>query len=136
MKHNLYFYSFLILITSCSKEINQYRNIGNIKERTGKWVIKDQTEEGIYLSKGFYKNNKQVGTWKIYLNNKLVQKEKYKDSIIKIKTYYPNRKLQSKGNSKLISRKNFSHWYKTGAWKHFSPDGNLDSIIVIPEHKP
>lgn len=109
MKLNLLITCVLTLLMSCNSEINQYRKEGNKTERSGGWIEKDSTDDGLYLTKGRYRHNKKVGVWKTYLNGKPYQKNKIKDSIIKTRIYFSSGKKKADGQSKLIIKEKYRH---------------------------
>lgn len=115
----------IFLLIACTSNINQYKTIGKMNYRNGKWVEKDSVVDGLYVSKGKYKIGDKIGVWKTYFNNKLYQKDKTKDSLIKTKTYFTSRKLRQKGQSKLIKTDTTVHWYISGTWKYYNEKRHL-----------
>lgn len=110
-----------LVIGSC--KLNQYKD----ELRQGRWVFKDSTTTGVFISKGRFKKGEEVATWKFYENKILYKTEKYKDNIIIVKIYYPDGKLKVKGFNKQERTAQGLHWYYTGTWKYYSIDGKLDS---------
>lgn len=117
---------FLIMIlgfSGCKSKINKL--IDN--KREGLWVTVD-TFDYVYITKGRYKNDMEVGTWKHFNNGKLVRKEKYRNSLCKTKYFYPNGKLMKKGFTKVNVDNNEIHWFYFGKWSYYNENGKLDSI--------
>lgn len=127
---NLILLSFLILI-SCKSEVNQYQTIKkNVQLKTGKWIEEDDYPEQKYVSIGIYKRGEKVGKWKIYLNGKIYQKDRFKDSITHTKFYYPDGKILKKGVSKTIKDHKSIFWYFHGKWKFYDENGKLEYIKI------
>ena len=125
---NLLAFFFLILI-SCKSEVNQYQNIKkNVQVKTGKWIEQDDYPDQKYVSIGKYKKGEKVGVWKVFLNGKIYQKDRFKDSITHTKFYYTNGKTLKKGISKTIRDHKSIFWYYDGKWKFYDENGNLEYI--------
>lgn len=120
---NFFVILFVFCLTSC--QINQYENSQNSRKRTGKWIEKDSTENGLFLSKGSYKHGEKIGVWKTYLNNKRYQKERIKDTITDVKIFSDNGKIAIRGKTKLIITDKERHWFYEGKWKYYDKNGKL-----------
>lgn len=119
----------LVLLTQISCSINQYREISDShRQRHGKWIEKDSVENAEYVMKGKYKMGEKTGVWKTYLNGKLYQKDKIKDSITITKVYFPNGNIMEKGQSKLIVKDHLRHWFYYGNWEYYDKNGKLEYI--------
>ena len=70
--------------------------------KTGRWVYKDTFMGITSESKGRYKKDFEVGTWKDYIGNKLNTKRKYKDSICYTTEYHKNGKIRAFGIQKWL----------------------------------
>jgi antitoxin component YwqK of YwqJK toxin-antitoxin module len=125
MTHPKLLFTILVIITiiSCKTKINQMVN----HQREGMWITTD-TLDSIYVTKGRYRKGAEIGTWKYFYNNRLVQKEKYCKSICKTTFYYPNGKIMKKGTTKMESNAEGDHWYYFGKWSFYDKNGKLDSI--------
>jgi antitoxin component YwqK of YwqJK toxin-antitoxin module len=119
----LFTIAITISIISCKPKLNQMVN----HQREGKWITTD-TLDSIYTTKGRYRKGTEIGTWKYFYNNRLVQKEKYHKSICKTTFYYPNGKIMKQGNTKSESNATETHWYYFGKWYFYDKSGKLDSI--------
>lgn len=130
-----YFLLLIIVIVqiSCSTKTNQYlKTKGLQQQRHGKWVEKDNIGEDQYLMKGKYRNGEKIGLWKTYLNGKIYQKDRIKDSITFTKIYFPNGKTEVKGQSKLTINDDYRHWRYVGDWKYFDAAGKL---LYVKKHQ-
>lgn len=73
-----------LTLVSCNTKMNQYiNNENNVNKRDGKWKEEYSADEGILTAFGKYKKGEKVGIWKIYLNNKLYEKNKFKKTVTK-----------------------------------------------------
>ena len=80
--------------------------------------------EGYYY-KGRYRQGSEVGTWRYYMNGKLVRKEKYRGAIAYVRFYNSNGKIDCEGKTFLDSSDKLIHWYFTGFWKCYDENGSL-----------
>ena len=127
---NLILLFFLILI-SCKSEVNKYQTIKkNVQLKTGKWIEEDDDPEQKYVSVGKYKMGEKVGKWKVYLNGKIYQKDRFKDSLTHTKFYYPDGKILKKGVSKTIKDHKSIFWYFHGKWKFYDENGKVEYIKI------
>jgi len=120
----------LIVVTlflgSCSRAINLYKN--GLPQ--GRWNHKTSEQD---FSIGRYSSGKAVGKWKTVVNGNLYRKSRNRGNIEKIRLYHPNGVLKSKGTAKtdtVLKMHNGAwvkevHWYYTGKWLEYSPDGKL-----------
>ena len=58
--------------------------------KTGRWIYKDTFMSVTSISKGRYKKDLEVGTWKDYIGKELNSKRKYKYSICYTTEYHKN----------------------------------------------
>jgi hypothetical protein len=116
--------------------MNQYiNNENNVNKRDGRWKEEYSADEGILTAFGKYKKGEKVGIWKIYLNNKLYEKNKFKKTVTKTKKYFPNGELMERGQSKVEVSQNERHWFYFGDWKYYDQKGNLLYIKKYAEGK-
>lgn len=115
-----------LVLASCSRTINSYKD--GLPQ--GRWNHKTSEQD---FSTGRYASGKAVGKWKTVVNGKLYRKSRSRDNIEKIRLYHPNGVLKSKGTAKtdtVLKMQNGAwvkevHWYYTGSWLEYSPDGKL-----------
>jgi antitoxin component YwqK of YwqJK toxin-antitoxin module len=50
--------------------------------------------------------------------------------------YYPNKKIRSRGKTQLDLTAKQLHWYYTGDWKYFDPQGKLLKVVTYKEGNP
>jgi len=125
-----------LTLVSCNTKMNQYiNNENNVNKRDGKWKEEYSADEGILTAFGKYKKGEKVGIWKIYLNNKLYEKNKFKKTVTKTKKYFPNGELMERGQSKVEVSQNERHWFYFGDWKYYDQKGNLLYIKKYAEGK-
>ena len=67
------------------------------KKREGLWTEQYAVDSANYRSIGYYKNDNPIKTWKHYLNDRLIKKEKYKKEHCKTKLYH--KRPSSQGRS-------------------------------------
>ena len=114
-----------ITMLSCkTKERNQML----LKKREGLWTEQYALDSAKYRSIGYYKNDNPVKTWKYYLDNHLIKKEKYKKEHCKTKLYHKNRKLRAKGITNLDQREKSDHWYYDKTWKYYDENRKLTTV--------
>ena len=130
LKNYLLIYRKLLFISisitcfiSCKSKTNQIVN----HKREGKWITID-TLDYIYIAKGKFHKDNEIGTWRQYCNGKLVRKEKYHKETSSIKYYYPNGKIMKRGHTKSDHTSLEYHWYYYGKWYFYNASGKLDSI--------
>ena len=122
IRFSLLLFTCICLFSSC--KINQREN----GEKTGKWIYADRVLEDLVISKGRYKHDFEIGTWREYSNKKLVCKKRYRNGICYTTEYHPNGKRRAKGISKLELEGIKLHWYLLGEWKFYDEAGNyIDS---------
>ena len=127
----------LIIVICCfctlsSCKINQRKD----KMKTGRWVYKDTFMGITSISKGRYKKDLEVGTWKDYIGKELNSKRKYKDSICYTTEYHKNGKIRAVGISKMISDSATIHWFLSGEWKFYDNDGVLLGTKIYKKGEP
>ncbi len=66
---------FCISLTSC--KINQTKN----GLRTGKWIQTKKFMNIESVATGRYKKGEKIGTWKEFMSDRLLSKEKYKKTV-------------------------------------------------------
>lgn len=115
---------FYLLTTSCG--INKFKN--NL--RHGRWVYKDSTSNDVLTSKGKYRKGNEIGKWKHYNNGVLFRQEVFKGDKAQVVNYYPNRNVESAGNTGLDRSAEMIHWYYDGKWEFYTEDGKLDSVKI------
>lgn len=81
-----------------------------------------------YKSKGKYKKGIEVNSWRYYANKKRIKKEKYKNGICYVTTYFENGKTESKGKTKLAITDTETHWFYFGDWLFYDKNGQLISV--------
>lgn len=123
---NIAILTCLFFLYSCKTKVNQFKSVENKRQlREGKWIEKYSVNEGELIAVGKYKMGEKVGVWRTKFQNKLYQKEVFKNDLIKTKTYYPDGKIKEKGQSKTEISKNERHWYYFGDWKYYDEKGKL-----------
>jgi len=127
MKHIKIFLAlifFICICASCGLFINRTDRHG---ERHGKW--KHYWDKKIVQRKGKYRHGLEVGTWKYFdLKGILTKKEEYNQARYTIftTTYYPDKKIESKGNACLLEEPgNSLHYYWQGEWLYFDESGSI-----------
>ena len=129
-KKIILFLIFTSLFSSC--KINQKKN----GEKTGRWIYKDTFMSVTSESKGRYKKDFEVGTWKDYVGERLVSKRKYKDSICHTIEYHKNGQIRAIGVSKMIVEDKNLHWFLTGEWKFYDSEGVLLGTKIYEKGNP
>ncbi|MDA6070490.1 hypothetical protein NJT12_12755 [Flavobacterium sp. AC] len=120
----LLFFCGIILYGCKSKPVNQKID----KKKEGTWIDIYEQDSITYKSFEYYKHDEPVKKWKSYINGKIYKTEKYKNGICKVKYYYENGKLQSKGKTKIEVNAVETHWFYFGDWKFYSDKGKLTEI--------
>ena len=117
-------FKILILVSCLSLtgcKINQTKN----GLKNGKWV---QIEEFMNIQSsavGRYKKGDKTGTWKEYLSDKLLAKERYKKNSCHVIKYHNTGKIQQIGFSKKVVTSSKTEWLPTGEWKFYDSEGIL-----------
>ena len=111
--------SLLFVVIGC--KTNQTRN----KLKEGRWVYNDTVNSIQYQSTGKYNKGIEKKTWKYYKSGKLEKKEKYKNDICYVTTYFEDGKIASQGKTKLVTSASDTHWYYFGSWNFYDKDGKL-----------
>ncbi|MGE4514869.1 MAG: hypothetical protein AB7E26_13815 [Chryseobacterium sp.] len=125
----LSFLLILLVFVSCTTKINQYiRNENNVNKRHGKWEEEYSSDKGKLMASGKYKMGRKIKIWKIYLDDKLYEKNRFRKNMTKTKRYYADGKLMEKGQSKMDVSANEQHWYYFGDWKYYDEKGKLGYI--------
>lgn len=123
--------SILTCLTACgSHPQNQLKN----GKKDGIWVYNNKNTS--ITSRGRYNMGREVGTWKYYQGKTMWKRELYKGSTSRVKIYYPDGHISSKGQTKLDISDKEIHWYYTGDWKFFNESGNLTEIRTYERGKP
>lgn len=137
MNPKYFLLSLTISIISCApSKINQYIKEDKIQKREGKWVETNATEQGNYVSKGKYRKGIKVGVWKTNINGIQLQKDAYRNDLIKTKIFQSNGKLKIKGQSSTEITDDYIHWFYNGDWKHYNEKGKLIYIKRYYRGKP
>jgi len=125
MTSSKFLFTIIIIISllGCKSKINQTKD----HQREGKWVTID-TLDYIYITKGKYHKDTEIGIWKHYYDKKMIKKEKFHKGSSYIKYYYPNGKIMKKGHTRSDSNEKEDHWYYYGKWYFYNEKGKLDSI--------
>lgn len=100
----------MIVIFGC--KINKTKN----RMREGLWIETYTIDSSTYKSKGKYKNDEEIKTWRYFKNKKIQKIEQYKNNVCYVTTYYPNGKIESKGQTKVTNTPTQRHWFYFGAW--------------------
>lgn len=128
IKTTILILSCLCLCASCGLFINRTDKHG---ERHGKW--KHYWDKKNVQRKGKYKHGLEVSSWKHYdLNGTLTKIETYnkaRDTIF-TSTYFPNKKIESKGQALLVYEKDSAiHYYWQGLWFYFNEAGDTTKKV-------
>lgn len=111
-----------LLSTVFAYSQNKFKN----KQRSGYWITYYDEAKTQVQVKGKYRKGKQVGKWYHYTQaGKLEKKEIYKRKKVKVKYFYPSGSVLRKGNAKLVLLDTLYHFYFTGEWKCYTPNGEL-----------
>jgi len=100
------------------------------KKREGLWTEQYAVDSANYLSIGYYKNGNPIKTWKHYLDDRLIKKEKYKKDKCKTKLYHKNRTLRAKGITNLDQSDKYDHWYYDKTWKYYDNNRKLKTVRI------
>ena len=127
-KFQIVFLLVTLFLMSCSKHVNQYK----AGKKSGKWVYKNKTDG---YSTGRYRNGVEKGIWKYFESNKLYRIERHKGNISSVKFYYPNRKISSKGQTRMDANSTEIHWYYYGKWTYYNERGKITEIRTYEKGK-
>jgi antitoxin component YwqK of YwqJK toxin-antitoxin module len=123
----------LIILTAFSFcKINRTKN----GLRTGLWVTESDTTGEGFRSRGRYKKDKEKGVWKYFYNDTLYQKDRYSGYSARVRFYYPNKKIQASGKTRMDYNGKLLHWFYNGDWKYFDAQGNLLKIVTYEKGNP
>lgn len=86
--------------------------------------LSQELKEG-YSYRGRYKEGAETGTWRYYMNGKLVRKEKYNGERAYTRFYHSNGIIDCKGETFWDSSEGHIHWYYSGLWKCYDENGLL-----------
>lgn len=111
----------LLCISLCSCKINQTKN----GLKTGKWHESEEYMNIESNATGRYKKGDKRGTWRAFMSDKLLSKEKYKKNSCHIIKYHNTGTIQQIGvsNKAIINSK--TEWLPTGEWKFYDSEGVL-----------
>lgn len=108
-----------IILTSC--KINQTKN----GLKTGKWIQKEKFMNIESVATGRYKKGEKIGTWKEFMSDRLLSKEKYKKNSCHVIKYHNTGKIQQIGFSKKNVIESKIEWLPTGEWTFYDSEGVL-----------
>jgi hypothetical protein len=111
---------------SCNAKLNQLKQ----GKEHGKWII---TTPDSTVSKGRFRNGREVGTWKQINQGKLYKKEHYKCNESYVKFYHPNGEVKARGKTQLTITDETLHWYYTGKWFYYNEKGELIETRDFPK---
>jgi antitoxin component YwqK of YwqJK toxin-antitoxin module len=126
LKHAIFFSLFTAMLLACACKVNQFKN----GKRTGLWISKDNNGEVGFKSRGRYKKDKEIGSWKFFYNDTLYQKDRYSGNIGRVKFYHSNKRISARGTTEMEYNGKLLHWYYNGDWKYFDVQGNLVKIVT------
>jgi antitoxin component YwqK of YwqJK toxin-antitoxin module len=110
-------------LLGCS--LNRYKN--NV--RVGKWITINKLDTVTYKRVEHYKRGRERGTWKVYANQILESKEKYRRDTCYTTFYYHDGKISSTGRSTKKREMDGSlHWFYVGDWMYYDKRGKLELI--------
>ena len=110
---------FCISLTSC--KINQTKN----GLKTAKWIQTENFMNIESVATGRYKKGEKIGTWKEFMNDRLLSKEKYKKNSCHVIKYHNTGKIQQIGFSKKEVIESKIEWLPTGEWTFYDSEGVL-----------
>lgn len=110
---------FCLSLTSC--KINQTKN----GLKTGKWIQTEKFMNIESVATGRYKKGEKIGTWKEFMNDRLLSKEKYKKNSCHVIKYHNTGKIQQIGFSKKEVIESKIEWLPTGEWIFYDSEGVL-----------
>lgn len=108
-----------VSLTSC--KINQTKN----GLKTGKWIQNEKFMNTTSITTGRYKKGDKTGTWREFMSDKLLSKEKYKKNSCHIIKYHNTGKIQQIGVSNKALMNSKTEWLPTGQWKFYDSEGVL-----------
>jgi antitoxin component YwqK of YwqJK toxin-antitoxin module len=133
MRHLFITFFLLLLLASCkTAPINQKAD----KKKVGLWIEQEEIDSISYKSIGKYKNGDPVKKWRYYTNNKINKKEIYRKNKCIVIYYYPNKKIQSKGQTRTTTDSIETHWFYDGVWKYYDENGKLITIRKYENGNP
>ena len=124
------FLIFSIVLSGC--KINQKKK----SEKTGRWIYKDNVVDEVIISKGRYKHDFEIGTWKEYSNQKLISKKRYRKRICYTTDYHSNGKVKAKGVSKLEIESTTAHWFLDKEWRFYDDNGTYLGATTYEKGTP
>jgi len=77
------------------------------------------------VATGRYKKGDKIGTWKEFMNDRLLSKEKYKKNSCHVIKYHNTGKIQQIGFSKKQVIESKIEWLPTGEWTFYDSEGVL-----------
>lgn len=110
---------FCISLSSC--KINQTKN----GLKTGKWNEREKYMNIESNATGRYKKGDKRGTWRAFISDKLLSKEKYKKNSCHVIKYPNTGKIQQIGFSKKFIIESKIEWLPTGKWTFYDSEGVL-----------
>ncbi|PBQ33295.1 hypothetical protein CNR22_16440 [Sphingobacteriaceae bacterium] len=118
---------FLLLILFCdlsySQKLNRFNKHG---QRTGKWITYNDSAKTSKSIEGRYRNGNPKGTFYFYtLDGTLERKEVSRFKILKTTFYYPDKKIQFKGQARIDNETDKVHYYFFGKWKYYDTTGQV-----------
>lgn len=122
---NFRFAAYIFILFCCfGCKINQTKN----HLREGRWIEKYELDSLKYVSKGRFRHDEEIRTWKYRANKKLIKKEVYKNGICYVTNYHPNGKIASIGKTTSQRTETERHWFYFGDWNFYNENGKLESI--------
>ncbi|NEU10398.1 hypothetical protein GZH53_18885 [Flavihumibacter sp. R14] len=127
--------SFIMILASLSLlscKTNRLRH----GQRQGLWITEDDNGGVIYKSRGRFRNDRERGTWKYFHGDTLIKKEKYAKNVSEIWFYGANKRVVATGKTQVDFDGIMLHWYYSGDWNFFDPDGRLLKTITYSKGNP
>lgn len=112
---------FLLCMSLTSCKINQTKN----ELKTGKWIQPEKFMNTESIATGKYRKGDKTGTWKEFISDRLLSKEKYKRNSCHIIKYHNTGKIQQIGVSHKAIINSKTEWLPTGEWKFYDSEGIL-----------
>ena len=119
-----------ISLTSC--KINQTKN----GLKTGKWIQKEKFMNIESVATGRYKKGDKTGTWKEFMSDRLLSKEKYKKNSCHVIKYHNTGKIQQIGFLKKHVIESKIEWLPTGEWTFYDSEGVLLGTKIYEKGLP
>ena len=126
LKPAIFFILFTSILMACACKVNQFKN----GKRTGLWISKDNNGELGFKSRGRYKKDIEIGTWKYFYNDTLYQKDRYSGNNARVKFYHSNKKIRASGKTEMEYNGKLLHWFYTGDWEYFDVQGKLVKVVT------